>query len=69
MVTLTISEKRYQQINAPVEARRLAAKLAEAEATDLMELPDFTPADKFLAHLDAVIERSTDDPAGRSSKP
>jgi hypothetical protein len=66
---LTISEKRYQQINAPVEARHLAAKLAEAKATDLMELPNFTSADKFLAHLETVIEPTTDDSAGRSGKP
>jgi hypothetical protein len=53
MVALTSSEKRYQQITAALEAGRLAAKLAEAEAIDGDALSHFTSVDDFLRYLDS----------------
>jgi hypothetical protein len=50
-MVMSICEKRYQQIRAAVQARRLAAKVAKI---DWDKLPHFASVDNFLTFLDQV---------------
>jgi hypothetical protein len=66
-MALAISEKRYQQVRAGVEARRLAATVAEVEAIDWDRLPHFSDVSGFLTFLDRV-QPTPARPVGRSGK-
>jgi hypothetical protein len=63
---LTMTPRRFLEIKAEMERRRLAEKAATIDAeTDWNARPAFTSVDEFLAFLD---KKATDDRPARSSR-
>ncbi len=68
-MALTISEKRYQEIKAEMERRRLAKNAAEIDAeTDWNAQPAFSDVDGFLEFLDKQASPKNRPARSRRSK-
>jgi hypothetical protein len=68
-MALTMSEARYKQIKAGVEAQRAKAKVAEAEA--IMSEPGamtFGTVDELFEHLDTLVPPEAPSPRSRRKR-